>query len=206
MRDDPFAVLGLIDSDSDMDGDEDDEPQEGEDLDAETRAPFAHAGVNAPSETERLPLMLDAPEREASDAVACWFVGAHSASGASSAAGFVSGALSSSHRWPVGAEAPVFLVCRSHMRGVRAAQTALRDFATGRLDLSIAGLIVVADAPTRKPKEVKMLLKVLSGLVPHIFEVPWIEAFRVSEDFPDVPPPRELQRINKSFGNDKEMN
>lgn len=134
---------------------------------------------------------------------AVWLVDAHSASGASSVAAFLSDAAAV-HAWPTGGQSPALVVCRSSVRGLRAAQRAVLDWAGGEIPVSLAGVVIVADAPGRLPRACRDLERLLSGMVPAVFHVPWIEAFRTSEDVPQISVPRSVVRIEKSIITEQE--
>jgi hypothetical protein len=63
-----------------------------------------------------------------------------------------------------------------------AAQHLAREWASGttanRLDL--LGLVLVADAPSRRPKELRQLEQHVAGGYPRLWTLPWVEAWRVS--------------------------
>src|SRR5690606_18284474 len=92
-------------------------------------------GEFVPSETPRL-----------------WVVGTHGGAGETTVAELLEGA-GTQRRWPREAHAPVLLVARTHARGLRAAQLAMRAWAAGQTPpLELIGLLLVADAPGRLPK------------------------------------------------------
>nr|WP_285494590.1 DUF6668 family protein [Actinomadura sp. NBRC 104425] len=106
-------------------------------------------------------------------------------------AGIVRGGMASGQYWPVPdppAYANVVLVARGHAGGLRAAQAAARQWAGGGLPtVRVVGLVVVADAPGRRPKPLRELLHLISGAFPQVWELPWVEALRLGE------PPDQIQ-------------
>ncbi|WP_460811274.1 DUF6668 family protein [Microlunatus endophyticus] len=73
------------------------------------------------------------------------------------------------------------IVARSHVAGLRAAQTAARQWASGRVpSIHLLGLIIVADAPGRLPRPLRELQQLVSGGVPRTWTVPWVEAWRTA--------------------------
>ncbi|KAB2385936.1 hypothetical protein F9B16_09040 [Actinomadura montaniterrae] len=77
-------------------------------------------------------------------------------------------------------QAQVLLVARSHASGLCAAQAATHQWAAGALpNVRLLGLVVIADAPGKRPKPLNELLRLISGGVPKLWELPWIEALRL---------------------------
>ncbi|GLZ12635.1 hypothetical protein Acsp04_28700 [Actinomadura sp. NBRC 104425] len=122
---------------------------------------------------------------------AWWFTSCHGGAGTSTVAGIVRGGMASGQYWPVPdppAYANVVLVARGHAGGLRAAQAAARQWAGGGLPtVRVVGLVVVADAPGRRPKPLRELLHLISGAFPQVWELPWVEALRLGE------PPDQIQ-------------
>jgi hypothetical protein len=72
------------------------------------------------------------------------------------------------------------LVARSSVPGLRSAQLAATEWASGALPgIRVAGLLVVADAPGRLPREVRDFARIVGGGVPHLWHLPWIESWRL---------------------------
>lgn len=89
--------------------------------------------------------------------------------------------------WPVttGSQA-VVLVARSTARGLGAARNAAQQWASGTVTgIDLLGLVVVADAPGRRPKVLRDRVQLVSGAVPRLWEIPWVEPWRLGE--PHVP-------------------
>lgn len=118
-------------------------------------------------------------------APAVWVMGAHGGAGESTLCALLEGAVATDHAWPVreerGGQDVVLLVCRSNAAGLRAAQLAAIEYASGALSGSLAGLVVMADAPGRLPKALTDQLRLVSGAVPHLWQMPWIEGWRLTE-------------------------
>jgi hypothetical protein len=77
----------------------------------------------------------------------------------------------------------VLLVARSHASGLCAAQAAARQWAAGVLPyVRLLGLVVIADAPGKRPKPLSELVRLISGGVPQLWELPWVEALRLGEN------------------------
>jgi hypothetical protein len=108
------------------------------------------------------------------------------------------GSRAAGHRWPVAppGNAPVVvLVARTDARGLRAAQSAMRDWQTRGLNLRLLGLVLMADAPTRLPRALRDLQRVVSGGVPRVWSLPWVESWRVGEVPSRANSPREAERL-----------
>jgi hypothetical protein len=76
----------------------------------------------------------------------------------------------------------VLLVARTHASGLCAAQAAARQWAAGALpNVRLLGLVAIADAPGKLPKPLKDLLRLISGGVPRLWELPWSEALRLGD-------------------------
>ncbi|MGK5557665.1 DUF6668 family protein [Actinomadura kijaniata] len=109
------------------------------------------------------------------------------------------GAIDGGRYWPLPGygHANVVLAARAHASGLRAAQTAARQWADRQLPDSIRlhGLAVIADAPGRRPKPLRELLQLISGGVPQLWELPWVEDFRLGGTPAEVPLPAAYQAM-----------
>ena len=123
-----------------------------------------------------------------------WVVGAHGGSGESTMAQLLEGS-ESRHRWPDTTPAPaVLLTARTHARGLHAAQLAMRAWAAGQTPhLRLVGLVLVADAPGRLPRQLADLADVIRGGVPHTWHIPWVDQYRVEVDPADTP--RQVRKV-----------
>ncbi len=123
-------------------------------------------------------------------------LGAHGGAGESALAALVPGWCAAEHAWPApaGARQAVVLVARTSLTGLTAARTAATQWAAGQvLHVELVGLVLVADAPGRLPRPLRHLAKVVSGGVPRVWHVPWVEAWRT--DPPQLSEtPREVRR------------
>lgn len=101
------------------------------------------------------------------------------------------------HHWPqTAAGSTVVLVARSNVHGLRAAQRAATEWASGSLPgIRVAGLVVMADAPGRIPKEIREFARVVGGGVPHLWHVPWVEEWRLGHDLPHELLPKDLRTV-----------
>jgi hypothetical protein len=60
---------------------------------------------------------------------------------------------------------------------------------------------VIADAPGKRPKPLSDLVRLIAGGVPRLWELPWVESFRLG-DPPDrmKPPPAYARMIREVSG------
>ena len=79
------------------------------------------------------------------------------------------------------APARVVLAARTNARGLRAAQSAIREWAGADARVLLLGLVLIADAPGRLPHGLRQLAGLIGGGVPAVCSLPWIEAWRVGE-------------------------
>ncbi|MFP3581326.1 DUF6668 family protein [Arthrobacter sp. SIMBA_036] len=126
-----------------------------------------------------------------------WWLGVHGGAGETSLARLDKNTRAAEHRWPItAAGSTVVLVARSNMSGLRAAQLAATEWASGSLPgTHIAGLVVLADAPGRLPKEIREFARVIGGGVPHLWHFPWIEVWRFGHDVPPEDLPKEARTV-----------
>jgi hypothetical protein len=134
--------------------------------------------------------------------VSWWALGAHGGAGVSTLARTLPGGADALRRWPAVQGATggvhVLLVARTDLRGLDAAQAALQEWASGDAPRSteIAGLALLADAPGRLPRALRDRIRIMSGAVGRIWEIPWIEEWR--EGAAPKRPVRELQQLTEA--------
>lgn len=123
-----------------------------------------------------------------------WVVGTHGGAGETTLAQLLGGAATD-HRWPSISPPPaVVLVARTHATGLRAAQLAMRAWAAGETPhIRLIGLVLVADAPGKLPKPLAEVAGILRGGVPHMWQIPWVDAYRLEIDPAD--PPRQVLKV-----------
>lgn len=116
---------------------------------------------------------------------AWWWVGCHGGAGVGTLCSLVPGGADGGRGWPVpsdGGPSRVILVARTHASGLRSAQLAARQWASGALPMvRLLGLAAVADAPGKLPKPLQDVLKLVGGGFPHVWTIPWIEALRLGD-------------------------
>jgi hypothetical protein len=60
--------------------------------------------------------------------------------------------------------------------------------------VQLLGLVAVADAPGRLPRPLRDLLRLVSGGVPRMWEMPWVESWRLGDPpTPSTLPPAYAQ-------------
>lgn len=157
-----------------------------------TTGPVApQKSVPAPSSTDQISFADRTPAR-------LWLMGVHGGAGETTLAGLVPGWRAAGHEWPnvKGQEAPVVLVARTHASGLRAAQAAAIQWASGHAPgVELLGLALVHDAPGKLPKELRELIQVISGGVPRTWSVPWVEAWRLGADPTTEGAPKDVRRF-----------
>ena len=94
---------------------------------------------------------------------AWWWLGVHGGAGVTTLERAVAGGRDAGLAWPVSVESPaVVLVARSSANGIQAAQNAARQWASGMVPgVDLLGLVVVADAPGRRPGVLRNLVRLV---------------------------------------------
>ena len=139
------------------------------------------------------------PVRAVEETADLWLVGAHGGSGESTLAALVDGWAASGHCWPElpnGVAASCVVVARTNVRGLLAARTALTQWAAAGAGSSVrlVGLVLVADAPGKLPSPLRDLATVVGGGAPRVWEVPWVEGWRLG-DTPTERVPRSVSKL-----------
>jgi hypothetical protein len=136
-------------------------------------------GVPAPAEDQRLPKFA-IPVADT-----LWWVGVHGGSGETTMSLLLPGTRAANHRWPIPpppVPTPVILVARTHGSGLRAAQRAATEWASGVVQgVAVLGLVLIADAPGRLPRVLDDFADIVGGGVPRVWDIPWIEEWRRGE-------------------------
>lgn len=150
-------------------------------------------GMVEPDSADRL------GSRTMTGSASVWITGAHGGAGESRIAEIIDGARATDHCWPVlpddGALPRVLLVCRADMRGLTAARSALTQWASGAApEVDLLGLAVLADAPGKKPKELREFASIVGGGAPRLWTLSWVESWRLGHSAA-VPTTREYQRF-----------
>ena len=153
------------------------------------------AGVTAPDLVDQLPMRHHgAPAR-------LWMVGVHGGAGESTLAALIPGSQAGGHAWPhlqanSYVDTRVVLVARSNAAGLEAARKAATHWASGALaDITLLGLVIIADAPGRLPKPLRHLADHVAGASPRTWRMPWVEAWRLGEAVALDDAPTEVRRL-----------
>ncbi|MEV5960566.1 DUF6668 family protein [Kribbella sp. NPDC051952] len=148
--------------------------------DLSPRGPSApQHGVAPPAEDQRLPKFA-IPMADT-----LWWVGVHGGAGETTLSLLLPGTRAANHRWPIPpppVPTPVILVARTHGSGLRAAQRAAIEWASGVVQgVAVLGLVLIADAPGRLPRVLDDFADIVGGGVPRVWDIPWIEEWRRGE-------------------------
>jgi uncharacterized protein DUF6668 len=138
-------------------------------------------GIKPPHESDRIPRH---PVGAGAGAAGVWWVGVHGGAGESTLEQLVEGSRAAGHAWPLAPSTHrcrVVLVARTHAHGLRAAQLAATEWASGSVAVHVAGLVLIADAPGRLPRVLKDFSDLVAGGVPRVWRLPWVEAWRQGE-------------------------
>ncbi|WP_340637960.1 DUF6668 family protein [Sanguibacter massiliensis] len=150
-------------------------------------------GVPAPDLVDQLPSFSQAHSAE------LWWLGAHGGAGETSLASLVPQWPAASHGWPYvpgAAASRVVVVARTNVRGLRAAQHAAAQWASGLVPhAQVLGLVIVPDTPGRLPRPLRDLSRLVSGGFPRTWTVPWVESWRMGEPPALSTAPREVRRL-----------
>lgn len=156
-----------------------------------------HPGIPTPDAVDRL------PRRRSPVPARVWWVGVHGGAGETTLATLLPGSRAAGHAWPViesstaaGGAGAVVLVARTSMSGLRAAQRAAGEWASGSAcGVDLLGLALIADAPGRLPRPLKDFAAIVAGGVPRVWHLPWIESWRLGEDPSALSAPRSVRRL-----------
>lgn len=152
-------------------------------------------GVPVPDMVDRL------PRRAAALPATVWWLGVHGGAGESTLATLASGSRPADHAWPIPTANVtahhVVLVTRANYSGLMAAQRAATEWAANTLphSISLAGLVLIADAPGRRPKPLRDLEQVIAGGVPRVWHLPWVSAWRFGPASSTDPLPKEFGQL-----------
>ena len=126
-----------------------------------------------------------------------WWLGVHGGAGETSLARLDKTTKAAEHHWPITeAGSTVILVARSNIPGLRAAQRAATEWASGSVPgIHVSGLVVMADAPGRLPKEIRDYSRIGGGGVPHLWHFPWVDPWRYGHDISTEDLPKEARTV-----------
>lgn len=155
--------------------------------------------VTAPPVDRRLLVRLV----EVGDAVSldpgAWLLGVHGGAGVSSLLRAGVPGRDAGRTWP--ATGPVVLVARSTTHGLERARDAARQHASGSAspEALLVGLVVVAAAPGRTPPRIASLLDLVSGAYPRVWEVSWVEEWRLAGHDEALPTPPAVRHLHEDL-------
>ena len=125
-----------------------------------------------------------------------WWLGVHGGSGVSTLDLLLPGGADAHRWWPdpaFGGPPAMILVCRTSRSGLERARDAAGQWAASDVPagLLLAGAVTVADAPGRPARSQSEAVRMLEGVVPRLWMVPWLDDLRClapGEAIP-LPPP-----------------
>lgn len=125
-------------------------------------------------------------------------LGAHGGAGVSSLlrAGLAAtGARDAGRSWP--SQGPVLVVARSSVSGLQAASNCARSHSADALGpaSTVLGLVLVADAPGRLPRQAARLADLVTGGYARTWQIPWLDEWRLAAVDAPLPPHPEVRRL-----------
>jgi hypothetical protein len=160
-----------------------------------TRPTAPQAGVPVPDTADRLPRI------QQSGTGTIWWLGVHGGAGESTLAALGGGTCAARHAWPMpvtpGTSHRVALVARTNYAGLAAAQRAAIEWASRELGdaIELVGLVLIADAPGRRPKQLRHFEEIVSGGVPRTWVIQWHEPWRLGHPVEFDTAPTDLKRL-----------
>jgi hypothetical protein len=138
-------------------------------------------GVPVPDAADQLPRRQLAREELLTP---IWWIGAHGGAGETTLERLLLGSRAANHAWPVSPDlerpARTMLVARTSYTGLLAAQRALQDWGSGSVPAQLDGLVLIADAPGKLPKELRALVGLITSIAPgSTWELPWQAEWRL---------------------------
>lgn len=139
---------------------------------------------------------------------AVWYwVGAHGGAGVTTLGSAVGAGLDASTAYPEPAgpvALPVVVVARSHAYGLLEAQHLAARAGTQGLTVlqrsaRIVGLALIADAPGRLPKPLTELCHLVAGGYARVWDVPWVEAWRLGDTPTLANTPKQVGRMAREI-------
>ena len=133
--------------------------------------------------------------------MAVWLTSAHGGAGSSTLAELAVGWRAAGRAWPISPEpdrpARVLLCARTSYTGLRSAQAALTDWASGRVPVRLEGLVLLAAAPGRLPKQLRPLLELVRGAAGRVWEIGWQSQWLIGP--PAMTRDRGLRELSADF-------
>jgi hypothetical protein len=137
----------------------------------------------------------------AAQEAAVTLLGTHGGSGAGCLSALLPRADLGEKGWSCAGIHPVVLVCRSSHRGLTSAQDHAREHRDGDCgrNVPLLGAVVVAASPGRVPTPLRRLEQLLSGALPVLGHVPWMDAWRLGPARPLEQQPAWLTNLSASI-------
>lgn len=163
-------------------------------------SPVVQPLVSPPTLQRRLPVRpasVSGRFRNPSPSTGGWsLLAAHGGAGVSSLQRSGAGGEDAQRIWP--SSGLVVVVARRTAYGLEWARDAARQHASGcaPAGVELAGLVVVADAPGRVPKRLAAFLDLVCGAYPRVWEVPWVEEWRLAGHGEPLPTPPAVQQLH----------
>jgi hypothetical protein len=113
-----------------------------------------------------------------------WWLGVHGGAGVSTLAEFLPGGVDAHRLWPSPAvhrgPGAVILVCRTHLSGLARARDAIQQWREAKVPdgVLLAGLVAVADAAEKLTNAQAEALRLVAGIAPRMWTVPWLTDLR----------------------------
>ena len=128
-----------------------------------------------------------------------WLLGVHGGAGVTSLVRCGVAGADAERVWPC--QGLVVLVSRRTSYGLEWARDAARQHASGGAPAgaALAGLAVVADAPGCTPPRVGRFLNLICGAFPRVWEVPWVEEWRLAGYAEPLPAPPAARQLDKDL-------
>lgn len=126
-----------------------------------------------------------------------WLMGAHGGAGTTSLAR-LTGLADAGTAWPVraGGCVQVTVVARTSAYGIERARDVAIQWAGGGLPgVRLLGVVWVADAPGRLPRELRAPLALASGAFPVCVHVPFVRAWRLAPAWTMSTPPQMVRAL-----------
>ena len=156
-------------------------------------------GLRVPQLADRLPRRQILADLHVDEST-IWWLGVHGGAGESTLQALCEGSRAADHAWPIPAgdastTQRVVLVARTSIRGLRAAQHAGAEWASGSVAAQLLGLVLIADAPGRLPRALRDLAELIGGGVPTLWMLPWIEQLRTDDALAPEAIPKPMQQL-----------
>ena len=140
-------------------------------------------GVTRPATGLRLPWTTLSADQLAAP---LFVVSAHGGAGGSTIAMLSPGWQAVGPSWPIAPDGeppvPAILCARTSYQGLRAAQAALTDWASGSVPVRLEGLVLAAHAPGRLPKQLHPLRELVRGAAAgRVWEIGWQPQWQLAD-------------------------